>query len=445
MTLALNGLWQTLLLFVAVCGGGIALIYRTARRLEDRSLLNLRWVFIVKIVVVLALAAMWNHRLLIDTAELKPDQQRYFYQAIAIGKAGLTPSSVVRIVQNINYPGVLYIYGALFLVFGANIFSAALFNTFLTLLTTLLLIRVAYRVKERRDRFDWILGLTMLVPDILYSDATTSRDTLAMSLLSISVLLVANFLLQTDANAWLTLSLVAICFLLLAAVRTTALIPAVASILVLFAKFRSRVKLRSLALASAAALLFLIVAPKLSESLGGYRMTFMQIMNVTVINPAPKFIDGFTWSPRSVGRLLVPKSAAQAVLFAIPRMIAYLVVPLPAFRIPARLDWTSTQDLLACASSVLYLALLPLAIIAIKQRDAAIALVAPFWLTLLTVAGGTAVLHERYRVMMVPFLCGCIWLGRIAPRRQWIVSYAAWASVLVAGAAAYVVYKHFPA
>src|ERR1051326_661532 len=338
MELTFNGFWPTLLLLALVCAGGLALIQQTARRVDDATLLKIRYVFITKVIIVIALGFVWDYQVRTDKAELKGDQERYYHQAIDVGRAGLTRASVINGVQNINYPGILYIYGALFRIFGENVFSAALFNTFPTLLTTLLLIRVAYRIKKSRDRFDWTLGLMMLVPDVLCCDVMTSRDTLAMSLVAIPVLLVADFLLRADGNAWLTLLVVAVCFVLLAAVRTTALIPAVASVIVLLVKFRSRVKLRTIALVSAAALFFLLVAPKFSEYLGGYRMTVVQIMKVTVINPGPKFINAFTWTSRSIGQLLIPKSVTQAVLFAVPRMIAYLIIPLPAVRMPGSFD-----------------------------------------------------------------------------------------------------------
>jgi len=445
-----DGFLRTLAFLIAVLGGGIVLIRRTSTRLEDPSLLKLQFVFLGKIALLLLLSFSWDHTLRNERAVLQGDQERYYHQAVDVGRAGLTPSAIARIIQNINYPGIIYIYGAVLRVFGENVFCVALFNGLATLVTVLLLARLCYRLKPDRGRHDWLIGLSMLLPDIIACDVMTSRDTLAMSLLSIAVLLVALQLLDPSPQSWIPPLLVAASLVALAAVRTTALIPAVASIIVLLLKYRARMRMATVVAAVVIAVAFLMVAPGLSHSLGGYKMTYMQILSVTVVNPDGRLINGFTWSDRSIGRLLVPRSLPHAILLSIPRMMAYLIVPLPRVKIDGQAllagDWMMIQEILAASSSVLYLALFPLALVAlyrsIAKKDSTLALVAPFWLTFITIASGTAILQARYRVMALPFLCGCIWLGRAGSRRQIAVAYGVWTAMLGAAVSAAVLYKY---
>jgi len=137
--------------------------------------------------------------------------------------------------------------------------------------------------------------------DVILCDVMTSRDALAMSLLSIAVLLVAAHVTRNDTDRSLIPAalLLAPVLLALAVVRMTALIPAVASIIVLFLIFRSRVNLWAMAIVVVAAIGLLIVAPVLSARLGGYHMTYAKLISLTAINPDQKFIDGFTWTKRS--------------------------------------------------------------------------------------------------------------------------------------------------
>ena len=217
-----NGYGTTLLMFAIVGMSALGMIYRTAKTVGDANVLKICYVFLAKLLLVFVVfGGMWSTQLRMNTDVLKADQERYYDEAGQLARRGFDPHTI----PNINYPGVLYVYGAVFALFGENAYAAALFNAFMILIVTILLIRVAYRIKPDRDSRDWTIGLVMLVPDVILCDVMTSRDALAMSLLSIAVLLVAAHVTRNDTARSLIPAalLLAPVLLALAVVRMTAL------------------------------------------------------------------------------------------------------------------------------------------------------------------------------------------------------------------------------
>ena len=125
------------------------------------------------------------------------DPQRYYFDAKTLIEGGFD-SEIARAI-NIDYTGIVYYYGVLFALLGQNPVIPALVNAFITLLATLLLVRVGYQIKRERGPHDWRLGLGMVLPEVLWFDTITARETLVMSLYLIAALSVARYFIRKPA------------------------------------------------------------------------------------------------------------------------------------------------------------------------------------------------------------------------------------------------------
>lgn len=445
-SVAQQDLLPTLTLLLVVAFFGVNLISKTSRALHDRQLLRLRPVYFGKLAfLLLALGAFWSARLFSQAENFGGDQERAYFDAIDLADAHFSLGAL----PGINYGGILFYYAGLFSVFGSSPFIPALVNSITTLLAALLLIRVGYKIKRDRGRYDWRLGLWIVIPEVLLHDVMTSRDTLAMSLIAISVLSVADYVLgKPRRESSLAIGLLALpALVMLAAVRTTALIPAVLSIVVLLFAFRrnfQRLVLIPLLVGSVAVLLG---GSYLAVLFGAYQEIDYVALLLAAAAQNVDYLDDFQWSDQSIGRLLIPSNVFEAIIFTFPRLVLYLVAPLPNVSIDwiglATGNWESWQFMLMLLSSVVYLSLFPYCLAslveAIKTRGEALALHIPFWITMFAIAGGNQIIHERYRLMAVPLMWGCIWLG--ARRSLVRQMYYFWFGLLLAGGVFYLLFK----
>jgi hypothetical protein len=447
-----EALWPTVLLFAAVSVGGLALITRLARRLRDPSLQRLGDVHLIKIAVLLfVLYAGWVPMLDPNSESFGYDPQRYYFDARTLIENHFDPRVFDTI--SLNYTGIVYYYASIFWLFGQNPVIPALVNALVTLLASCLLVRVGYSIRKERKPYDWLLGLVIVIPEVLWFDALTGRETVTMALALLAILPVAESLLSRRRPG-LSLGAVLVSVMalgLLAIIRPPVLIPVTASLLGVVA-VRRLTATRILAVVGMvlAGAVALTLAPVLAARLGSYPIGFGELLaRVTAQNP--EFVAGMSWNERSIGLLLLPSGPVQAVLFVLPRLLLYIVAPLPTigFRVEGlvRGDWSDWQYLAVTGSAFLYVLLVPLAfaslIHAVRKRDReALVFQIPCWLLFLAVAGGNHIVQERYRLLAIPFLWGSLWLGLRVPRRTRILAYLAWLAVLGTAVAAYISYKY---
>src|SRR4029079_13155422 len=100
------------------------------------------------------------------------------------------------------------------------------------------------------DRWDWTIGLCLIIPEVLWFDALTSRETVAMSLIVCAVLQLGAFLLfpatdSADRFARRRLIAGALSLAALGLSRTTMLIPTFASLVVLYVSAGGNWRLRA--------------------------------------------------------------------------------------------------------------------------------------------------------------------------------------------------------
>lgn len=427
-----EGKLRTIALFVAVGLTGAFTAARLARALDDRRVLLLGLVFPIKLAAALvALRYGWVPQLDQASGAFGFDAQRYFFEAKRLADNNFDRSAL----PPLNYTGVLYYYGAIFRIFGHNAVAPALVNSALTLGAVAALMRFGYAVRQRRRSTDWCLCLVLLIPEMIWFDAITSRDGPVTAAVTVVALNFALYLLGQRATSYRVVALVG-GLGLVGLLRFALLLPLVAA-MVTTAVLGSRVRhhrttrgARTRLLVAAAAAVVALAAPAVNRSLGSYATSYTDVAR---IDSSVRSAEGF--SENSVGRLFVATNQATAVLFAPARVGILLVAPLPRLSLdPAgmlRQEWAAWQATATSSSALLYVLLFPLALASLLQlrrdrwRGPSLYVHIPLWTLALSIAIGNQLIVPRYRIMSVPLLAGAMWLGGSttkATRRtsQWV-------------------------
>jgi len=437
-----------LLLLVALCG--IVLIQGCASALADPRLNLLVYIWIAKLGLSLfVLYVGWMPDLeSLTSSGWGYDPQRYYYQAQDLVDNGWNAGFV-----SLNYVGVLYYYGAFFALFGHNPVIPALINSLTTLVATLALIFAVYGIAPNRGKKGWPAGLAILLPEVLWFDVLTCKETILMSFLTILLLVVGTYFLAQRRYSFLSVILiVGISIILIGIIRTVMLVPvAVSMVLLLILTRRQRNQLPTGVIFVLVTVVFLSIAPRISAHLGSYDFTYTSVPERLVDIDKIESLALGNWSERSIGLLLIPKNSIQAILFVFPRMFFYLVAPLPGVGFSAggllQGDWNDWQCLMMTLSSILNLILFPLviALLLYSMKTARLrnfALLLPYLTLLFAIVAGNYIIHERYRVMTTLLLWGCICLGVVTcPKKLIRKVYLVWFSMLFASGIFYVIYK----
>ena len=441
-----------LLGFVSVIG--LLLCRYTQVRLEDPALKILGYLWLIKLGVTLFLLyAGWIPQL--DPASSDTwgyDPQRYYVQAQELIDQNWSIGPI-----SLNYTGILYYYGSIFYVFGHNPVVPALINAFVTLIATLYLVKVGYEIKSHREPRDWTLAFGLLLPEMLWYDVMTARETVMAAMLLFTTLTMGRYFARTAAISLPRLLIVAgLSALAIAAVRAPLLLPMAVSIvlmaLLVRPQSRSRVVQNTVLVVFAFAAL--MVLPTIPELLGGYEFGVGNALQIATSGENNIALTAAAqWSQKSIGLLLIPQSPLQAILFLPPRMVLYLVSPLPYIYITFDAlragDYASWQNLCTLPASVINTLGMPYALASLvqsirtrKANAAPLVLHISYWTMLTAIAGGNLIIQERYRVMAAPLLWGCMWLGARTCSKNLIIETALfWYGLLFMGALAYLFYK----
>lgn len=443
--------FTTALLYVLVMFLGLQRCRATQRKLLDPKLNILNSLWPVKLALTLYLLHVgWIPELEpTGSSEWGYDPQRYYRDAFDLIENNWNPT------VGLNYQGILFFYGAIFYLLGHNPVIPALINNLVTLLGTLYLIRLAYEFKGNSGPRDWILAFALLIPELLWYDIMTSRETLMAVLILVALLATGRYIVHSSCVSLKgTMLLVSTCLAVILGVRTIMAIPVVVSIGIMIILLK---RWQINAIAPKMIILGLVVAlvamgPMLQLFLGGHEVDYVgSLWGAQSFERSWEFESG--WSEKSIGLLLVPNNTWQAVLFAMPRMIIYLVVPLPNYLISitdlSNGSWSAWQHLIGILSSGLNILLMPYTIAgfawAYKQRaqkPAQMVLHLAFWVMFIMIAGGSIIIHERYRVMVLLLLFGCAWSGYTSQSKGVILKSAIiWYIILGAAGLFYISYK----
>jgi len=437
--------------FVSVFGFIICLI--TQRSLDDPSLKVLGYFWLFKLGITLFLLYVsWIP--LLDSGSLY-DPIRYYHQA-----QELIENDWANDLISLNYVGILYYYAAIFQLIGHNPVIPAMVNVLLTLIASLYLIKVGYEIKGHKAPGDWKIAYILLLPEVVWYDVITSRETLVAALLIFALLTTGRYLAKLAPISLFNASIVVSSSALgIAAVRTSMLVPFFASILLMlvFVKRRNESLTKQRVILSLVSAFVLVVGLVVNKFIGGKAPDIGEILksaisakdNIGLLSP------DVNWSNNSIGLLLMPEGVLQSLLYLPPRMILYLISPIPNVSGPlygllsgSTEEW---QVLFTILSSVLNILAFPFAVASLlhslstrKENAAALIFHSAYWMTFIAIAGGNLIIHERYRVMATPLLWGCVWLGlRTCPRDLVIRASITWFILITMCSLFYLIYKIF--
>ena len=440
-----------LLGFVAI--GGLVLCRKTQIQLNDPALRVLGYFWLIKLGVTLFLLYVgWMPQLDPSSASWGYDPQRFYIQA-----QELIDNHWVPDILNLNYVGILYYYGAIYYILGHNPIIPTLINSFVTLIASLYLVKVGYEIKGQRGARDWTLAFALLLPEMLWYDVMTARETLVAALLLFSMLTTGRYLARIGpVSLFKTLNIVGLSTLAIAAVRTSMLLPLVAAItlMVLFVKPQRGSRVAQRTILTVAAVVIIIVGPVMASYLGGYDFDVIKAIQLaTSAKENVALSASMEWSDNSIGMLLMPEGLLQSILYLPPRMLLYLVAPLPNIFVSGNDllagSWEAWQALLTLIASAINILVMPYVLASLvrsiktrKADSAPLIFHIAYWVTFIAIAGGNLIIQERYRIMATLLLWGCAWLGMKTCSKQLIGKASLyWYGLLAFGALFYLGYK----
>jgi hypothetical protein len=415
---------RTIFLFLAVGVLGVILISNLSRQLDDQKLNKLTFLYILKLAILpFLLYLSWLPSLDINSTFFGYDPQRFYFHSRTLLEENFDFSSV-SLAEPLNYVGIIYYFSSIFLVFGKNPVVPALVNSFVTLIATLLLVKVLYTLNNKRGSKDWMYGLAMIMPEVLWFDMITSRETIVMSLLTISNLLVLNYIFDKNKKKnflGLTLCLVP-CLILISLIRSTAIFAPILSISILAIFFHEGKKSNLFRVAIILLLILIMVAyPIISLTLGSSGVGVDGYWGLLTAQDKGAVEDWRnTEGLGSFAGMLIPDNFIEAILFTPLRLLLNLLAPIGvgAVSFDEFFDgnWPAWQFLMMSASALINLILFPFALVALwssieNNNKQLIAFNIPVWITLFMIAGGNFIIHERYRVMSSLLLWGLYCLG----------------------------------
>ena len=413
--------FNTVLLLIAVMVFGLILAKRTARALGDPKLnvLGLFWLFKV-LATILLLYWGWMPDLDYNSStSWGYDPQRYYQYSSELISNDWVPNF------GLNYMGIVYYYGAIFAAIGRNPLIPSLINIFVTLIGVLFLIRSLYAFIPARSKNDWRIAYLLLIPEVLWYDVITSRETLmAILILSVSLIIGRNIVDHKGAgtiNSWLIVCILSFAIL---SVRATMIIPVAfgAILMFLILSKQSRRSVFRIFFILIAFFIAVVAAPMILDFLGTSTFDFSSefVRLLSAKENIASDIGG--WSDRSIGLLLMPDGPLQALFFLPFRMILYLAAPLPNIAVTASglLSgyYSAWQNLMTLPTSLLMMLLFPYVLAGTSlawriRRQVPGALIIPitFWVNFSAVAGGNLIIHERYRLMFTLLFFATVWIG----------------------------------
>jgi hypothetical protein len=390
-----------------------------AEKLDDRRLLAIRWIQFAKLVIVFLLVYVHWAKFLDPGSGLiwDYDPQRYFLQAQQWASSGLSWDAK----PSASYVGVIYYYGALAWVFGSSPLIPALINTLTTLLSILSIIMVGRGLLGERTKGLWLLGLILLLPDILWFDCISSRESLCLFLITTCLTIMLScsegILAQKISAGRLLTYLVSI--LLLTATRATMALGVV--LVTMVQMFIAQGSKRSIAPRVA-------VVSVLVAGLAGSAMLALSLgSTITALNLGKENLMGMNtdrnnyYVEDSVTRHLASDNPVVNAFAAPIRAMFYVVNGLPAaIENPPVLWDPSTPYFQAIASAItgtLNMLAIPLFFLGARKafnradRSAFWSVVVPTLILLAALGYGTQIIQERYRTQLMPMYWTIVWIG----------------------------------
>ena len=299
-----------------------------------------------------------------------------------------------------NYQGAIYYYSGIFFIFGHNPVITAIINSFITLIASISIFNLLLKnefISRNRNSIIFII----LIPEIIWYDAITSRE----SLVSAIVCLTYYYTQKLFNNRSLIYNIIIILLLLsVLAIRTTVAISLCSAMLIsFFFCVSNKNKWKNVIKYIVISIILFSLAPTFQSFIGGSELNLFSAFSKVQSyedNIASELSEN--WSQNSIGLLLTPNNLFEAIIFTPIRMLLYIVSPLPNIQ----LAFSDAQQFLTMLTSLAYIYFLPYIIggsyISFKKRYTSpeyFSIYIFLFIIFLTVAGGNIIIHERYRVM----------------------------------------------
>ena len=376
------------------------------------------------------------------------DPQRYYSQA-----KELIENNWIFL-GGLNYIGILYYYGIIFYLFGHNPFAPAFINCIFTLISVILIIKLVYSISKENTIHNWKLVFLLLIPELLWFDVMTSRESVVQFLIIIAVVYFIKLkLLNNNIFNKLKYSiLIFISILFIGSIRTSMLLP-VFVIYVILALYFNKSKIIYLLIGYIPLLLIIILFYSYLNTIFGLS-TFDLNNSLSEIGNSENNIanNGIEYTNNSISQLLFPSNWIQAIAFVPIRIILYIISPLPAIGISIYGlifgDSFSYQNLMVIPSSIINIiyfpAILALTINSFKKKINInyLYITIPFWILIISIAGGNLIIHERYRLMCSILLVTCgIVSHNYLPKSELNKYNSTWYIFLIIFSLFYILYK----
>ena len=440
---------NTVAIFFFITLFGLWRCYVTANVLKDLNLHILGSLWLIKISLTLLLLFIgWIPELQGSIGSWSYDPQRYYYDAIELIENNWIPN------YGAYYQGIIFYYASIFYFLGQNPVIPSLINCLVTLLGILFVIRFSYQEKFSRRPNDWIIALLILIPEVIWYDVMTSRENLMATLLLVSCLTMGQYLTDIKKTLTSTLFVVVLCLVLIFAVRTSMAIAVFFSmilmIFILPIGHRRSLAIKFFLIPFIVSLILL--GPFIQGLFSGHSIDYLAMLS-KLQSFDQSLASHVEWSENSLGLLLAPHNALEVILFLVPRMILYLVAPLPnvLFSVAGLINgsWGDWQYLLVTLTSIMMLLAAPYMLAGFsvafqyrKKQPKLIVMYISFWSIFISIVGGNSVIHERYRLMATILFFSCAWIGQAICTKQQVFYYAfCWYGLLIIGAIFYVLYK----
>lgn len=444
-----DSILSSLIIFYLVVYFGYNISNRTCLRQGHKNFRFIHIFWLIKLFLTFFLLYWsWIPGLDPNSPTFGYDPQRYYFDAYDLLQNGWNP------LVSSNYQGIIFYYGLIFYAFGHNPLIPALINSFLTLSIILLLINFLLSHVNNKTRKDWYIIFLLIIPEFIWYDILTSRESI-LSFLIIASCLITALLFFKEISLIKAVFFLFITLGLILAIRTSLIFPSILNLFLLsifiverHAIFDSK-KIILLIILS-----FLIsLAPLLQSNMGGYDFDILKAFNSTQSfesNVASD--DGFSWSNNSIGTLIMPTNTFEAILFTPIRMILYVLSPLPNIRISFKDlylgNWIEWQKLFTILTSIIMVYCVPYLMSGFsyvirnrKTEKAGLVIYITFWVYFIAICGGNLIIHERYRVMISILFFTCAWYGytRAGNSLKYILI---WFCLLLHGGLFYIFYKY---
>lgn len=418
-------------------------IFKLSHLINDRKIRYLFPLFILKLLLIFILIIFaWLPGLDINSEYFGYDPQRFYFHALNLSNSTFD-FSVVSEVEPLNYVGIVYYYAAIFYLIAENPFIPFIINSLVTLYATILVVKVTYILGVKNLKYGWWVGLGMFLPEVIWFDMMTSRETLSMSLITIIDMLFIIYILNIDKKLKL-IKLIAILIPLISflyLVRgSAALAPILTiSIISMFVKNNSQNISKKIFIIGGM-IISLGSLPYLAIQFGSSGVGLEGYWGM-VTGTNSELVEGWknTNGLGGFASVLIPNNIIEAILYTPIRLVLYLLSPLgvSSFSMEGIFsgNWVAWQFVIMGLSAVLNLIFFPLLIsgtfstIKYKQYDILSYYIA-VWVVLLMISGGNFIIHDRYRVMGSLLLWGSYCLGYTSTSRIKRLFYILWILLL---------------